>query len=207
MSEQTPGPYPAISVIFEGGRADLELDSVLQTNALRQGRVLPHERSTRSRLCRSHNRRKASHPPGPGRIPNGPGGAHLLPGAGAGELVPRKDLGDKLTEYFRRLFQADGDASAERSVQLFQRAVLDGKAALAVQPRGDIETQRALQLLNEAGPVELRAADLESQALEHAATAKETPVLTWMGKVLASPGAPDTTGAPKLPDYPSRKQP
>ena len=86
-------------------------------------------------------------------------------------------------------------------------AVLDGKAALAVQPRGDIETQRAVELLNDAGPVELRAADLENQTLERAATEAETPILTWMGKVLAAPGAPDTTGTPRLPDYPGRSRP
>ena len=123
------------------------------------------------------------------------------------ELVPREKLGDKLTEYFRKLLQGDGSGSAERSVQLFQRAVLDGKAALAVQPRGDLETQRALQLMNEAGPVELRAADLQNQTLEHAATESETPILTWIGKVLAAPGAADTTGTLKLPDYPGRPRP
>ena len=120
------------------------------------------------------------------------------------KLVPREHLGDQLTEYFRQLLQAGSNGSAERSVQLFQRAVLDGKAALAVQPRGDIETQRALELLNDAGPVELRAADLQNQTLERAATEAETPILTWMGKVLAAPGAPDTTGTPRLPDYPGR---
>jgi len=115
------------------------------------------------------------------------------------KLVPRESLGEKLNEYFRGLLQSDGNGSGERSVQLFQRAVLDGKATLAVQPRGDIETRRALELLNEAGPVELRGADLDSQTLEHAATDSETPILTWVGKVLAAPGAPDTTGLPKLP--------
>jgi len=117
------------------------------------------------------------------------------------KLVPRAGVGDKLTEYFRQLFQGGSAAAAngERSAQLFQRAVLEGKATIAVQPRGDVETQRALQLLNDAGPVELRGADLENQTLEHAATETETPIVTWMGKVLAAPGAADTTGLPKLP--------
>ena len=113
------------------------------------------------------------------------------------KLVPRASVGEKLTEYFAKLFQSGGNG--ERSARLFQRAVLDGKATIAVQPRGDIETQRALELLNDAGPVELRGADLDNQTLEHAATETETPVITWMGKVLAAPGAPDTTGLPKLP--------
>jgi hypothetical protein len=123
---------------------------------------------------------------------------------GQAKLVPRKDLGDKLTQYFLQLFQGGGNGSAERSAQLFQRAVLEGKAALAVHPRGDSETQRALELLNEAGPVDVRGADLQNQTLEHAASEKETPILTWFGKVLAAPGAPDTTGVPRLPDYPRR---
>jgi hypothetical protein len=113
------------------------------------------------------------------------------------KLVPRESLGEKLTEYFRQLFQAGSNGDSE--VQLFQRAVLDGKAAITVQPRGDIETKRAVELLNEAGPVELHGADLENQTFEHAATETETPIVTWMGKVLAAPGAPDLMDLPKLP--------
>lgn len=115
------------------------------------------------------------------------------------KLVPRQGVGAKLTEYFRTLFHSGSSGSGERWVALFQRAVLDGKAAVAVQPRGDIETQRALELLNRGAPVELRGVDLQNQSLEHAATETETPIFTWMGKVLAAPGAPDTTGLAKLP--------
>jgi hypothetical protein len=117
---------------------------------------------------------------------------------GQAKLVPKESVGDKLLEYFRQLFQ-EGSRRDERSAELIQRAVLDGKAALAVHPRGEVETQRALQLLNEAGPEEVRGTDLQSQTLEHAATETETPVLTWIGKVLSAPGAPDTTGTAKLP--------
>jgi len=118
---------------------------------------------------------------------------------GQADLVPRETLGEKLTEHFRKLLQTDGKGSGERSVQLFQRAVLDGKVAVAVHPRGDVETQRALKLLSDADPVEIRGEDLENQTFEHAAAAEETPILTWTGKVLAAPGAPDTTGTAKLP--------
>ena len=75
---------------------------------------------------------------------------------------------------------------------------MDGRAALAVHPRGDIETKRALQLLNEGGPVELRGADLQNQAFEHAATESETAV-TWVGKVLAAPGPRTRRGPARLP--------
>jgi hypothetical protein len=115
---------------------------------------------------------------------------------GQAKLVPREGASEKLIEYFRTLFRA-GTGIGDRWVPLFQRAVLDGKAVVAVQPRGDIETQRALQLLNQGGAVELRGVDLQNQTLEHAATETETPIFTWIGKVLAAPGAP--TGLPRLP--------
>ena len=54
------------------------------------------------------------------------------------KLVPREGVGEKLTEYCRKLFQSGTNGSGERWVPLFQRAVLDGKAAVAVQPRGDM---------------------------------------------------------------------
>ena len=114
-------------------------------------------------------------------------------------LVPRGRANEQLTEYFRTLFQSSTPCAGERRSAVFQRAVLDGKAAVAVHPRGELETKRALELLNHAGPVELRGVDLENQTLEHAATEKETPIFTWVGKVLTAPGAPDTTGLPKLP--------
>ena len=119
---------------------------------------------------------------------------------GQAKLVPRGTLEEKLTEYFRQLFQGRGAGSDTTPVvQLFRRAVLDGKAVIAVHPRGDVETKRAVQLLNDGGPVEVRGADLQNQTLEGAAAEEETPVLTWFGKVLAAPGAPDTTGLAKLP--------
>lgn len=117
---------------------------------------------------------------------------------GQAGLVPRPTVGEQLEEYFRTVFQTS-KTHDERSVQLLHRAVLEGKAALIVQPRGDVETQRALQLLGEGGPVDVRSADLQNQMFEGAATDAETPVLTWVGKALAAPGAPDTTGTAKLP--------
>jgi hypothetical protein len=47
--------------------------------------------------------------------------------------------------------------------------------------------------------MDVRGTDLQNDGLEHAAAESETPVLTWMGKVLAAPGARDTTGTPPLP--------
>ena len=117
---------------------------------------------------------------------------------GPAQLVPRDTVSEQLAEYFRSVLQFQG-AREDEAVRLLQRAVSDGKSTLVVQPRGEIEIQRAAQLLNETDPLELRSADLENSTLEHAAAPKETPILTWMGKVLAAPGARDTTGTAKLP--------
>jgi hypothetical protein len=118
---------------------------------------------------------------------------------GQAELVPRGSFDEKLTEYFRTLFEGGGYRGSEGPVSVFQRAVLDDKGVLTLHPRGDNETESALQILNEAGPEELQGADLQSKPLEQAASSRETPGLTWMGKVLAAPGAKDTTGLAKLP--------
>jgi hypothetical protein len=117
---------------------------------------------------------------------------------GQAKLVPRPTVDEKLTEYFRTIFQTDVTHD-ERSVQLLKRAVLEGRAAVIIQPRGEIETQSALRILGDAGPEDIRESDLQGQTLEHAATATETPVVTWVGKALAAAGAPDTTGTPRLP--------
>ena len=118
---------------------------------------------------------------------------------GPAQLVPRQSLSDKLLEHFRKVLHSTGHPRDEQSVRFLQQAVLEGKAVLAVQPRGEIETRSALQLLAAADPVGLQGVDLANQQLEHAATAAETPALTWFGKVLAAPGARDTTGLPELP--------
>ena len=117
---------------------------------------------------------------------------------GPAKLVPRDSVSEQLIAYFQKVLQSEGSGADEPS-QLLQRAVEDGKSVLVVQPRGDVEIQRAAQLLNDSEPLGIRGADLENSAMEHAAAEKETPVITWMGKVLAAPGARDTTGTAKLP--------
>ena len=115
------------------------------------------------------------------------------------DLIPRPTLKEKLSEYFSNALPSDEASRNEAAVQRFTTAVMSGKAALMVQPRGEVETERALQLLETSGVTELRATDLDKQSLEGAAAKTETPVLTWFGKALAAPGAPDTTGTAKLP--------
>ena len=62
--------------------------------------------------------------------------------------------------------------------------VLEGRAVIAVQPRSELETQRAFEILQQGGPVELRERDLDDQTMEHATAASETPVIVRIGKVL-----------------------
>jgi hypothetical protein len=117
---------------------------------------------------------------------------------GQAKLVPRDTVAAQLAEYFSKIFQANS-TDDPRSVQVAQRAVLDGKAVLIVQPRGEVETQRALQLLHEGEPVDVQGRDLDDTTLEQAATAGEPSAITWVGKALAAAGARDTTGTAKLP--------
>jgi hypothetical protein len=117
---------------------------------------------------------------------------------GPAKLVPRDTDADQLAEYFRTIFQVNSTEDA-RSVQVAQRAVLEGKAVLIVQPRGEVETQRALQLLHEGEPLDVKGTNLDDTTMEQAATAGEPSTITWVGKALAAAGARDTTGTPKLP--------
>jgi hypothetical protein len=67
----------------------------------------------------------------------------------------------------------------------FSATALSRRAVIAVHPRGDIETQRAIEILEHAGPVELRSADLENQSMEHAASRSNQTVIPNARKFLA----------------------
>jgi hypothetical protein len=56
---------------------------------------------------------------------------------GPSDVVPAKDMADKLRLHFRQLFPADEDAEA---TEVLCRGILEGRAVIAVHPRGDIET-------------------------------------------------------------------
>jgi hypothetical protein len=100
-----------------------------------------------------------------------------------------KELPEKLKQYFHQLFQEEG---RQRSVERLERAVLDGGAVIAVHPRGEAETRRAVALMEGSGPVEFRASDLSNQAGEHAA-AEGSEALSWIGKIMVAPLAPHRT--------------
>jgi len=106
---------------------------------------------------------------------------------GPADVVPAKDMADKLRLHFRQLFPADTDAEA---TDLLCKGVLEGRAVIAVHPRGDIETERAREILEQAGPVELRSRDLENQPMERAASPDKETIIPNVRKILLGPGKP-----------------
>jgi hypothetical protein len=107
---------------------------------------------------------------------------------GEAKLVPAADVEGKLTQYFRQLFP---DTGSDVLVHQLQSAVQAGQAVIAVHPRGQIETDRAVQILDEAGPMEIKARDLDQQSLEHAASEQESSALSWIGRVMVAPQVRD----------------
>jgi hypothetical protein len=93
---------------------------------------------------------------------------------GQAALGPSGQPSRQLHEYFVQFFDSDGEA---QDVRTFVEGVQRGQASLVVHPRGDIETQRALDILNASNPVLLREHDLDKQGMERAASpAKESMV-------------------------------
>lgn len=80
---------------------------------------------------------------------------------------PAHDLEAQLEEYFSALFDRLDELP---NVHFFVDGVQQGHAALTVHPRGEIETHRALEIMEEAQPLEICDHDLEDQALEQAAS-------------------------------------
>jgi hypothetical protein len=60
------------------------------------------------------------------------------------------------------------------NVHVFVDGVQQGHAALTVHPRGDVETTRALQIMEQAQPLEICDHDLEDQTMERAATPNDS---------------------------------
>ena len=89
---------------------------------------------------------------------------------GQAALVPVASRRAKFEQYFRTLMSEESERPL---VDALVARVEDGAAAIAVHPRGQIETKRATQILDEHGAVEVLAHDLESQSFEHAASSEE----------------------------------
>ncbi len=103
------------------------------------------------------------------------------------KLVPAESMTEKLILHFQQLFPAKEDAEATRALC---HGVTQGGAVIAVHPRGEIETQRATEILEDAGPMELRSTDLDNQTMEHAASRSNDTVIPNVRKILLGPGRP-----------------
>lgn len=89
----------------------------------------------------------------------------------AAVVGPSDRLKGQLEEYFSHLFDRDDERP---NVHLFVDAVRQGHATLTVHPRGEVETSRALQIMEQAQPLEMRDHDLENQSMERAAATRDT---------------------------------
>jgi len=74
---------------------------------------------------------------------------------------------EQFRQYFRTLLTRDNERVF---ADLLAQRVEEGNAvAITVHPRGQIETSRAAQILEDAGATEVVGHDLENQSFEHAA--------------------------------------
>jgi hypothetical protein len=78
-----------------------------------------------------------------------------------GAVGTAHDLESQLEEYFGGLFDRIEELP---DVHFFVDGVQQGHAALAVHPRGEVEMNRALQIMEQAQPLEICDHDLEDQA-------------------------------------------
>jgi hypothetical protein len=84
---------------------------------------------------------------------------------------PANDLEAQLEEYFSGLFDRTEELP---NVHLFVDGVQQGHAALTVHPRGDVETHRAIQIMEQAQPIEICDHDLANQSFERAASDRDS---------------------------------
>jgi hypothetical protein len=94
---------------------------------------------------------------------------------GRAGLLPEPSAHARFVRYFRTLLCREGERPL---VERLAGRVVDGAVAIAVQPRGAIETLRAAEILSGEGAAEVVGHDLERQSVfEHAAAGSDT---YWM---------------------------
>jgi hypothetical protein len=89
----------------------------------------------------------------------------------AAVVGPGNGLEAQLEEYFSGLFDR---AEELPNVHLFVDGVQQGHAALTVHPRGETETNRALEIMEQAQPLEMCDHDINDQTLERAASSRDS---------------------------------
>jgi hypothetical protein len=91
---------------------------------------------------------------------------------GRAGLAPALSPHERFIKYFGTLFCHDDERPyAEHLTQRLE----EGAAAVIVQPRGPLETLRAREILEQAGPLEMVHHDLAHQSWEYAAARHERP--------------------------------
>jgi hypothetical protein len=96
------------------------------------------------------------------------------PGRAAAQPAP--SLRTKIEQHLRTLLQ--GAAQQPLVDELIAR-VNCGAATITVQPRGELETTRAVEVLEGAGAVRVVGHDLANQSFEHAAARDERPWIRY----------------------------
>ena len=86
---------------------------------------------------------------------------------GRAALQPAGSDHDRLVAYFRTLLSEEDERPF---VEGLAERVRDGAATITVHPRGAIETERAAEILEGEGAVEVVGHDLQNQSFEHAAS-------------------------------------
>ena len=89
---------------------------------------------------------------------------------GRAGLHPAPSPRGRLVQYFRTLLSKDDERPF---VEALAERIEAGAAAIAVHPRGAIETARAAEILETEGAVEVVGHDLENQTFEHAASSSD----------------------------------
>jgi len=89
-------------------------------------------------------------------------------------LGPSDRPAEQLEDYFGQLFP---EGEAQQDIRTFIDGIRQGNAVVVVQPRGDIETQRAVEILNASQPIRVREHDLDKQGLEQAASPSQHTVV------------------------------
>lgn len=89
---------------------------------------------------------------------------------GRAGLHPAPSVRGKFIQYFGTLLSQDDERAF---VEALAERIEAGAAAIAVHPRGAIETARAAEILENEGAMEVVGHDLENQAFEYAASPRE----------------------------------
>jgi hypothetical protein len=97
----------------------------------------------------------------------------------AGQMPGRSPV-EQFRQYFDTLFDQDGEGIVSFG-DSFARHIVEGATAIAVHPRGELEIDRATQILERHRPIELERQGLDETTYEHAASKKERTVI---GRVL-----------------------